>query len=229
MQTNLLAYAIYTSGSTGRPKGALVEHAGAVNHLAVKCAELNIQPTDRIAFTAPVAFDISVWQMLAGLGVGATTSVFTRAEASDPMRLAQLVRERGITVLEVVPSMLRELLRSPFAESDLHSLRCVLSTGEALPVQLAREWKDCYPDIELVNAYGPTECSDDVAHYVVPAAGIPNPVPVGKPIENSCLYVLDESLELAPQGLRGQLYVGGTAVGRGYYNDPRRTANLDFS
>ncbi|HET6857870.1 MAG TPA: non-ribosomal peptide synthetase [Streptomyces sp.] len=225
MRTNLLAYAIYTSGSTGRPKGALVEHGGAVNHLAVKCAELDIQASDRIAFTAPVAFDISVWQMLAALGVGATTSVFSRAEAADPQRLAELVAEREITILEVVPSMLREILHSPFvSRENLRSLRCMLSTGESLPVQLAREWKDRYPDIQLVNAYGPTECSDDVAHYVVPADHIPNPVPVGKPIENSCLYILDADLELAPQGLRGQLYVGGLAVGRGYYNDPRRTA-----
>ncbi len=201
-----LAYVIFTSGSTGLPKGAMVEHRGMMNHLEAKIEVLGLSSSDTVAHTAPPTFDISVWQFLAVLLVGGRVDFVPDEELAD-------VLSRDCTILEVVPSLLRVLLDRGGASS----LRWLIPTGEALPPELARRWLRRYPSIPMLNAYGPTECSDDVTHAIIrtePPAGVTR-MPIGFPIPGVELVVRD-----------GELWVGGVAVGRGYRNDPVRTAEV---
>ncbi|WP_437649302.1 amino acid adenylation domain-containing protein [Sorangium sp. So ce362] len=220
-----LAYVIYTSGSTGAPKGAMVEHRGMVNHLRAKVVDLGLSAEDRVAQTAPIGFDISVWQLLAPLLVGGRVHVYDDDTVRDPERLFAAIARDEITVLELVPSLLAAALELPGLPERL-ALRWLVVTGEAFPPELARRWLARYPSIPLVNAYGPTECSDDVTHHLLgepPPAGAAR-VPIGRPVLGTRLHVLDETLAPVPAGSIGELYVGGVGVGRGYLGDPARTA-----
>jgi len=225
-----LAYVIYTSGSTGVPKGAMVEHRGMLNHLYAKVRDLGLGAADRVAQNASQCFDISVWQLLAPLLVGGRVHIFDDDVAQDPVRLLRSAEGAGITVLEVVPSMLRMMLEE-IGEPDgfrpsFGALSGLIATGEALPPELARRWLAEYPGVPLWNAYGPTECSDDVTHHrmgLPPAQGVLR-VPVGRPVANMRLYVLDRGFRLVPVGGAGELCAGGVGVGRGYLKDPGRTA-----
>jgi len=224
-----LAYVIYTSGTTGKPKGAMVEHRGMLNHIYAKIDDLKLNGTDTIAHTASLTFDISVWQAFALLALGGSVQVFSEQIVREPRILLDSVVNEGITILEIVPSLLRAILpeinASP-SHPNLSSLRWMVLTGEALPPDLCIEWFAHYPKIPLFNAYGPTECSDDVAHhpiYQAPALQITQ-MPIGKPVNNMCLYVLDKHLQLLPVGIAGELYVAGIGVGRGYWNAPEKTA-----
>ena len=221
------AYVIFTSGSTGKPKGALVAHAGMLNHLRAKIDDLAINAQDRVAQNAPQSFDISVWQFLAPLMTGGQVIVIDDESARDPNLLLSRVAESELTILEVVPSLLRAMLEEPApVRAGLARLRWLVPTGEALPPDLARQWLNDYPDTPLLNAYGPTECSDDVSHHVIaspPSADTAN-MPIGLPILNTRLYVLDRFLRPTAAGVAGELYVGGICVGGGYLGDPIRTA-----
>ncbi|KYF69550.1 non-ribosomal peptide synthetase, partial [Sorangium cellulosum] len=224
-----LAYVIFTSGSTGAPKGAMVEHRGMLNHLFAKVRSLGLGPSDVVAQTAPISFDISVWQLLSALLAGGACRLVPDEIATDPVRLLDAVGDLGITVLEVVPSLLRgaldELESRPSWRPRLDGLRWLMLTGEALAPDLARRWLALYPQIPLMNAYGPTECSDDVAQHVIaePPPEDAAYVPIGRPIQNTQLYVLDRRRQPVPIGVAGELYVGGDGVGRGYLHDPERT------
>ncbi|WP_342781545.1 amino acid adenylation domain-containing protein [Amycolatopsis rhizosphaerae] len=225
-----LAYVIYTSGSTGVPKGAMVEHRGMVNHLLAKVRDLGLSPADTVAATASPCFDISVWQFFAALLAGGRVRVLPDEIAHDPSRLLAATESRQITVLEIVPSLLRALLdeleRLGAGKPELPALRWLLLTGEALPPELVAGWLRHYPGIPLLNAYGPTECSDDVTHHPLPVPPGAEAVrtPIGKAIVNTRLYVLDTALRPVPIGGQGELYVGGAGVGRGYLGRPGRTA-----
>ncbi|MFH8800532.1 amino acid adenylation domain-containing protein [Streptomyces sp. NPDC017936] len=224
-----LAYVIFTSGSTGRPKGAMVHRAGMVNHLLAKVEDLELTAADTVVHNAPVTFDISVWQMLAALVSGGRTRVVPRSLAADPQGLFALVDEEDITVLEVVPSLLRAAVDdwdSGARRPRLTSLRHLVVTGEALPADLCRRWFAHFPDVPLVNAYGPTEASDDVTHAFIRSEADLGDVhtPIGSAIRNTRLYVLGDGLRPVPVGAPGELYVGGVGVGRGYLDDPRRTS-----
>ena len=226
-----LGYVIFTSGSTGRPKGAMVHRRGMVNHLLAKVADLGLVPRDLLVQNAPLTFDVSVWQMLAPLLVGGRVRVVSRAVAADPEALFGLVPDEGVSVLEVVPSLLRaalDLWELTGAQLDLSGLRWLVVTGEALPPELCVRWFERFPDVPLVNAYGPTECSDDVTHAVIrtadDASGVR--VPIGRPVRNTRLYVLGDELRPVPAGAMGELYVGGLVVGRGYVGDAARTASV---
>ncbi|MEU7134378.1 amino acid adenylation domain-containing protein [Streptomyces sp. NPDC046261] len=224
-----LAYVIFTSGSTGTPKGAMVHRAGMINHLLAKVDDLELTGRDLLVHNAPVTFDISVWQMFAPLAVGGRVRVVGRDTAADPGLLFPLAAAERVTVLEVVPSLLRAALDAwdvAGGAPDLPDLRHLVVTGEALPAALCRRWHARYPHIPLVNAYGPTECSDDVTHArILPGRPAPGaPVPIGAPVRNTRLYVLGDDLRPVPAGAAGELYVGGAGVGRGYLADPARTA-----
>ncbi|HKV13155.1 MAG TPA: amino acid adenylation domain-containing protein [Thermoanaerobaculia bacterium] len=224
-----LAYVIYTSGSTGVPKGAMIEHRGMINHLQAKILALELTAADAVAQTASQCFDISVWQFLAPLLAGGRVQIYPDDVAHDPLRLIEQVEADGVTVLETVPSLLRLLLAELAAEGrspSLARLRWLIPTGEALPPELCREWLERYPAIQLLNAYGPTECSDDVTHHRIAAAPGPEAVrvPIGRPVPNLRLYVLDRRLQPQPAGIPGELCVGGTGVGRGYLDAGGRTA-----
>jgi amino acid adenylation domain-containing protein len=225
-----LAYTIFTSGSTGLPKGAMVTQGGMVNHLRAKIADLGLDAADAVAQTASQCFDISVWQFLAPLAVGGRVHVYPDEVAHDPGRLLAAVDADGVTVLETVPSLLRMMVeeadRRGAGRPFLAGLRWVVPTGEALPPELCGRWLAAYPGIPLVNAYGPTECSDDVAHHpvAVPPASQAVRVPIGRAVVNTRLYVVDRGFQPAPIGVAGELCVGGAGVGRGYLNSPERTA-----
>jgi amino acid adenylation domain-containing protein len=220
-----LMYVIYTSGSTGAPKGAMVEQRGMLNHLYAKIEVLSLSAADTVAQTASQCFDISVWQFLAALLVGGRVQIYPDEISHDPLALLQHIEAQQVSILETVPSLLRAMLDIP-QHLALPKLRWLIPTGEALPMELCQRWLQRYPHIPLLNAYGPTECSDDVTHYAIyepPAAATRN-IPIGKAIPNLQLYVLDQDLQPVPAGATGELYVGGIGVGRGYRNDPQRTA-----
>lgn len=224
-----LAYVIFTSGSTGRPKGAMVHRAGMFNHLMAKVEDLDLCETDTLVQNAPVTFDISVWQMLAPLLVGGRVRVVKRPVAADPDLLFPLSTDAGVTVLEVVPSLLRGALdgwEEGAGHPALPLLRTLMVTGETLPSDLCGRWSALYPEIPLVNAYGPTECSDDVTHAVIGPHNLPTgpSAPIGHAVRGTRLVVLDDALRPVPQGTPGELYAAGTGVGRGYLDDAARTA-----
>jgi len=206
----------------------MVEQRGMVNHLFAKIDDLGLNDTDRVAQNASQCFDISVWQFLAALLVGGETHIFPDEVALSPKALLDAVEQQGVTILETVPSLFRLLLGSEDAREvpELSSLRWVVPTGEALPPELADWWLGGFPHVSLLNAYGPTECSDDVTHHRVTtkSKSATTRIPIGRPIANTAIYILDERMDLAPIGVPGELYVGGVGVGRGYINDPSRTA-----
>jgi amino acid adenylation domain-containing protein len=225
-----LAYVIYTSGSTGVPKGAMIEQAGMINHLYAKISALSLTGSDIVAETASQSFDISVWQFLAALVVGGEVVILEDDVTHDPRRLMDAVRAAEVTVLEIVPAVLGEIvLEEGAAAAGLaapSSLRWLMLTGEALAPDLCRRWLAAHSEIPIMNAYGPTECSDDVAHYTVELP--PNEgelyVPIGKPVGNLKLYTVDDEMVPLPYGMPGELLVGGIGVGRGYLGDPATTA-----
>jgi amino acid adenylation domain-containing protein len=215
-----LAYVIYTSGSTGEPKGVMIEQGGMLNHLWAKIEELELRAEDVVAQTAAVSFDISVWQYLAALLVGGRVEVL-----GEEAKLLHAVSERGVTVLETVPALLRASLDASAAMA-LPALRWLIVTGEALSSELCVQWLQRFPAIAMVNAYGPTECSDDVTHSFIrnEAESGNGWASLGSAVGNTRLYVLDEAQRVVPIGVRGELYVGGAGVGRGYLKRAEITA-----
>ncbi|OEJ93982.1 non-ribosomal peptide synthetase [Streptomyces thermolilacinus] len=226
-----LAYVIYTSGSTGKPKGAMVQRGGMVNHLLAKVEELGLDHTDALVHNAPVTFDVTVWQTLTALLVGGRVRAVPRDAAADPDALFGVIADESLTVLEVVPSLLRATLDAWDTTGNaprLPALRWMISNGEALPADLCARWFARHPHIALANVYGPTECSDDVTHaYARTAADVradDASMPIGRPLRNTRLYVLGDDLRPVPQGVPGELFIAGAGVGRGYLGDPGRTA-----
>ncbi len=227
-----LAYLVYTSGSTGVPKGVMIEQRGLLNHLVSLISELKLSTSDVIAQTAPQSFVISVWQFLAGLMVGARIHICADETVRDPTLLAQEITREGLTILQIVPSLLREILERTTDESVFRAfgrLRLLISTGEPLAASICRDWFRKFPDVPLINAYGSSECSDDVAlHRITDASTLLDNVPVGRAIPNTRLYVLDSHSQLVPIGVAGELCVGGVGVSRGYLNDPEQTKQRFF-
>ena len=224
-----LGYVIFTSGSTGIPKGAMVEQRGMLNHLFAKICDLPLDENDVVAQTASQCFDISVWQFLAALLVGGEVRIFDDEITHDPSRLLDQIEQRDVTILEIVPSMMRMMLAEAIdrgVKPKLLTLRWLIPTGEALAPELCREWHGLYPEIPLLNAYGPTECSDDVTHCRIEGDLSESAVrsPIGRPIANTQIYVLNGGFEPQPIDIVGELYVGGVGVGRGYFNDTEKTA-----
>src|SRR6266581_3293491 len=219
-----LAYIYFTSGSTGEPKGAMCEHAGMLNHLFAKIYDLKIGAGDVVAQTAPQCFDISLWQLVSALLVGGRTLLVEQEAILDAKRFIDKIVDAKVNVTQVVPSYL-EVLVSYLEQRPrgLPDLRCVSVTGEALKKELVQRWFAAQPAIKLVNAYGLTETSDDTNHEVMDRAPDRERVPLGRPIHNVHVYIVDEHLSLVPLGAPGEIVFSGVCVGRGYINDPERT------
>ncbi|WP_406221063.1 non-ribosomal peptide synthetase [Streptomyces canus] len=220
-----LAYIYFTSGSTGEPKGAMCEHAGFVNHVLAKVEDLGIGEDDVVAQTAPQCFDISLWQLLAGPVVGGRTLVIDQETVLDVPRFVDTVVRERVNVLQVVPSYLEAVLAELGQRPrELADLRCVSVTGEAVKRELVQRWFATAPGIRLANAYGLTETSDDTNHEVMDRVPDGDRVPLGRPVRNVRVYVVDEDLVPVPLGAPGEIVFSGVCVGRGYVNDPERTA-----
>ena len=225
LPTNL-SYIIYTSGSTGGPKGVMVNHQGMVNHIFSKINDLELVSSDIIAQTATQVFDISIWQFLTSIVTAGKVTVFTDDEVLDPHNMLKVLAKKQITILELVPSHSIALLDITDNKNQLRwNLRCLLVTGEALFGELCNNFLKLDDALKIINAYGPTECSDDVTHYIINEnADISDTIPIGKPILNTKCYVLNNDLLLLPIGAVGELYVGGDGLARGYLNRPDLTA-----
>ncbi|MCP4179820.1 MAG: AMP-binding protein, partial [bacterium] len=219
-----LSYIIFTSGSTGVPKGAMVEHAGMLNHLLSKIDILGITEKNRIVQNASHCFDISIWQFFAALLKGGTTYIYNNDLILNPSKMIQQLMEDNITIFEVVPTFLSLLLESIDRNIRLVDLEFCLVTGEEVKKDVVEQWFDLFPGKTLVNAYGPTEASDDITHYVMDRAPEHSIVPIGKPVQNFNIYIIDKNFKLCPIGVDGELVVSGMGVGRGYVNNPERTA-----
>lgn len=221
-----LAYVIYTSGSTGVPKGALLEHAGLVNHILAEAAELDIGPDSVMAQTASQCFDISVWQFFAGMVTGARTAIIPDSAIRDPRLLLDALQAERCSILELVPSQVQPLLDLAVDRRDAFgAVRALLATGEVIAPSLLDRWFALNPDIPVFNAYGPSEACDDVAQFRIDRPLVGSHVPVGRPLQNNRIYILDPELNLCPVGVTGELCVGGVGVGRGYLNRPEATAH----
>ena len=227
-----LAYVMYTSGSTGLPKGAMVEQVGMLNHMYGKMHDTGMTAADTLAQTGPQSFNIVVWQCIAPLLLGGRVVVLRDQIALDPRRLLLELERQAVTVVELVPAMIRAMLHEgeqlAAEQPRLSRLRWMIPTGDALTAELVRFWFRHYPAIPLLNTYGSTECSDDQCHWPIHAApplDYPLPImPIGRPIGNMQAYCLDARMRPVPVGVIGELYLGGIGVGRGYINDPDRTA-----
>jgi len=220
-----LAYVIYTSGSTGKPKGVMIEHQGMHNHIQSKIKELNITENSTVAQNAPLIFDISVWQCLAPLIIGGTVAIYGRDESKDAKKLLDNIERDGVTILEVVPSLLHNIVEiQKKSGRSLKGVEQLMSTGEELTTRLANRFIYQNPKIALINAYGPTEASDDITHYRIVAEEKGERIPIGKPIQNMQIYILNENNKTQPIGIPGELCVSGDGLARGYLNQSELTA-----
>ncbi|MGF7029414.1 amino acid adenylation domain-containing protein [Paenibacillus mucilaginosus] len=220
-----LAYIIYTSGSTGKPKGAMLEHKGMMNHMTAMAEELGIAEHSVMAQNASQCFDVSVWQMFAGLCAGGRTVIYSSSLLEQPEAFLDRLAADGVTILELVPSYLSVLLEVlENRHRPLPALSYLIPTGEAVKRDHLKRWFALYPEIPVVNAYGPTEASDDITLHILTEAPPQETVPIGRPLSGFHIYIVDESGQLCPIGVKGEIWVAGIGVGRGYLNDPDRTA-----
>nr|WP_264085189.1 non-ribosomal peptide synthetase [Kibdelosporangium phytohabitans] len=211
------AYVIYTSGSTGRPKGAVVTHRAIVNRLEWMAAEYAISGDDRILQKTPAGFDVSVWEFFLPAFAGAALVLLDPGAHRDPALISDAIIRDGVTVAHFVPSMLRVFLDAQVPAP----LRLLFTSGEALPADVAARCRAQIP-AELHNLYGPTEAAVDVTHWHVTADGS---VPIGRPVWNTQVHVLDQALRPVPAGVVGELYLGGVQLARGYLARPGLTAS----
>jgi amino acid adenylation domain-containing protein len=219
------AYVIYTSGSTGRPKGVVNSHGGIVNRLLWMQAAYGLAPGDRVLHKTPFSFDVSVWELFWPLLVGVPLVVARPGGHQDAGYLAEAIQREEITTLHFVPSMLQAFLEQPGLERCA-VLRRVVASGEALPAELARRFRERLggsPGAELHNLYGPTEAAVDVTSWRCGDERRPG-VPIGRPIANTRIYLLDRQGQPVPVGVAGELHIGGVGLARGYVGRPRLTA-----
>ena len=220
-----IAYVIYTSGSTGQPKGVAVPHRGLLNRLLWMQEEYRLEPAERVLQKTPFTFDVSVWEFFWPLLVGASVHLADPGAHRDPRALAELIRAERISTVHFVPSMLELFLAEP-AAAELPSLRRVVCSGEALQPHTVRGFFTRYgaDGPGLYNLYGPTEASIDVSHWrCTPADADATTIPIGRPVANTSLFVLDGNRQLVPFGVPGELYIGGVQVAAGYLNRPELT------
>ncbi|WP_116141580.1 non-ribosomal peptide synthetase [Trinickia diaoshuihuensis] len=227
--TARLAYLIYTSGSTGRPKGAGNTHAALANRIAWMQDAYALTSSDVVLQKTPFGFDVSVWEFLWPLSAGATLALAAPGSHREPARLVDEIEALGVTTIHFVPSMLAAFLgylESFGAASRCGSLVRIVSSGEALAGELAVKATALMPQAAIHNLYGPTEAAIDVSHWTWDALSVADAVsvPIGMPIANTQLHVLDAALQPVPVGAIGELYLGGVGLARGYYRRPSLTA-----
>jgi amino acid adenylation domain-containing protein len=215
-----LAYCIYTSGSTGQPKGAMNSHRAIVNRLLWMQAQYRLDTSDTVLQKTPYTFDVSVWEFFWPLMTGARLAIAPSEAHKDPQQLAHTLRQHRVTTAHFVPAMLQAFLAQ--SQAALPALRRVFASGEALPATVQRQFRQRHPQVELHNLYGPTEAAVDVSHWA--CTDDSDPVPIGRPVANTRLYVLDAQLQPVPVGVTAELYIAGVQLARGYLGRPELTA-----
>ncbi len=220
-----LAYTIFTSGSTGRPKGVMVPQRAVVNHLRWLQESDPLRGDDRMLQKTPTSFDASVFELFWPLTTGATLVLARPEGRKDGTYLADLIRRQRITVVTCVPSLLDALLDQPTFCACQH-LRAVSCGGETLHPELVDRFHAAFPDRELVNFYGPTEATIEATAWPLArsAVGAPRAVPIGLPVANTEVQVLDANMRPVPLGVAGELLIGGDQLARGYLDRPGLTA-----
>jgi aspartate racemase len=214
-----IAYVLYTSGSTGKPKGVVIPHRAICNHMLWMQKEFGFDQTDRILQKTPFSFDASVWEFYGPLLAGGQLIMAQSDGHRDGNYLVETIIDQKITTLQLVPSQLQMLLDIGGLE-NCHSLQRVFCGGEALSVELVNRLVTALPTADLINLYGPTEATIDTTCWTYQNQPNLVTVPIGRPIANVQVYILDPDLNPVPIGVRGELYIGGAGVGRGYLNRP---------
>lgn len=223
------AYMIYTSGSTGMPKGVIIRHGSAINHIYAEFDALELNEDLAFLQTAPASSDISVWQFLAPILIGGKTVIIDTETICNPEQLFKVIKQEKITIVELVPVVLSGLLdyisQLTTEERLLTNLKWMMVTGESVSVELVNKWLRIYPSIQVVNAYGPSEAADDITQLIVeqPLPEIQRTVPIGKPLANLNLYILDAQMQLVPIGFPGEICVSGYGVAEGYWQNEEMT------
>ncbi|WCT58026.1 amino acid adenylation domain-containing protein [Paenibacillus kyungheensis] len=225
---NDIAYVIYTSGSTGEPKGVMIEHQAVINRLQWMQKQFPLTTRDVILQKTPFSFDVSVWELFWWSLSGASVVFAEPGAEKDPEALAQSVHEHQVTVMHFVPSMLQLFLEHVEATGGdkLRSLRRVFVSGETLQASQASRFGRLLKDrwgTELINLYGPTEATVDVSYHECSCEDHVTHIPIGQPIDNMSLYILDREGRVQPVGVPGELYIGGVGLARGYWNRPELT------
>jgi amino acid adenylation domain-containing protein len=218
-----IAYVIYTSGTTGRPTGAMNTHKGLVNRIQWMQQEYCLSQGDSVLQKTPFDFDVSVWEFFWPLIVGARLVMLRPGGHQDPAQLASVIEKEQITTLHFVPSMLSVTLET-IDTRRWQSVRRIMCSGESLSPQLAKKCLKAVPGAELHNLYGPTEASIDVTSWHCIEGEIEPVVPIGRPIANIRIHVLDQEMALVPPGIWGELYIEGVGIARGYWKRPELTA-----
>ncbi len=217
-----LAYVIYTSGSTGLPKGVMVEHQALVNRIDWMQNEYQLTEKDVVLQKTPYSFDVSVWEFTWFFTVGAQLLIAEPDGHKDPRYLIDLIKQNQVTTMHFVPSMFRMILAYK-GWSQCDSLRQVFCSGEALPADLPKMHYELN-SARIHNLYGPTEAAIDVSYWSVPDEHALANIPIGKPIQNIQLLILNEQMQIQPKGSPGELFIGGVGLARGYLNQPDLTA-----
>ncbi len=217
-----LAYVIYTSGSTGKPKGVMNTHGGIANRLFWMQEVYQLTQQDHVLQKTPFSFDVSVWEFFWPLMTGAQLVVARPEGHKDPEYLATLIQIQHITTLHFVPSMLQIFLQAPNIQR-CQSIRQIFCSGEALPFALKEQFFQQLSQVDLHNLYGPTEAAVDATYWPCTPGDDYKIVPIGRPIANTQIFILDEKLQPVPIGEAGELHIGGTNLAKGYLNRPKLT------
>jgi amino acid adenylation domain-containing protein len=217
-----LAYVIYTSGSTGQPKGVMVEHRGLSNTIKWLSDTLAIGVNDSTLLKTPITFDAAGREIFPTLLRGARLIIAEPNGHRDCRYIAEKIRDDGVSILHTVPSFLRLLVEEPAFE-EAASLRMVMCGGEALTPDVVAKFAQC-SKAKLYNVYGPTETIIDSAYWLCDADNIDSTIPIGRPIPNASMYILDTTLRPVPIGVAGELHIGGASLARGYLNRSDLTA-----
>lgn len=219
-----LAYCIYTSGTTGIPKGVLNEHGALLNRLLWMRDELKINSGSVLLQKTPYIFDVSVWELIMPLITGCELFIAKPDGHKDPLYLLDLIEANAITTLHFVPSMFG-LFLDYATPQKCKSLKHIICSGEALPMQMVRKFKAQFKEVQLLNYYGPTEAAIDVTSIELTDTDLQKEVvSIGSPVANTKIYIADKFYNIQPPGVVGELLIGGVQVARGYLNKPELTA-----
>ncbi|NUT32226.1 MAG: amino acid adenylation domain-containing protein [Hamadaea sp.] len=223
LRPDLAAYLMYTSGSTGRPKGVVITYGGIANRALWPITRLGLGPADRVLQKTALTFDAAGWEIFSPLVSGGTVVIAPPGVERDPEAMVRAVAAEAVTVLQVVPSVLRQLVAAP-GWQECSALRLLFSAGEPLTGELCARVREL-TDVTIYNTYGPTECSIDVTEFAWPPDQTHGPVPIGGPLDGMRAVVLDRDGNPVPPGAVGELYAGGIGVARGYHGRPDLTAD----